>query len=60
MKSIIELIELSEGAILFFAVGWVYARVTGYGEYYGNMLSEDDEDTDLTIKNNNKDNDDRI
>ena len=60
MKSIIELIvQLFGGVVLVFLAGWVIAHITGYDEYYDKMLYDDDE-TDLTIKNNNTYNDDDI
>jgi uncharacterized protein (DUF697 family) len=60
MKSIIELVfELAGGVILLFAVGYTFARISGYDKYYDKMLYDDD-NIDLTIKKNNKDNDDDI
>jgi len=57
MEAIIELVlELAGGVILFFAVAYTFARISGYGEYYDKILYDDDDNIDLTIKKNNKDN----
>jgi len=53
MISIIEsVLELAGGVILLFAVGWTFARISGYDKYYDKMLYDDDDDTVLIIKNN--------
>ena len=52
MKTIIELIvQLAGGVVLLFAIGWLVARLTGYDEYYDNMLYDDD--TDETYNQDN-------
>jgi hypothetical protein len=60
MEAIIGLLELAGGVILFFAVGYTFARISGYGEYYDKMLYDEESDTYITIQKNNKDNDDDI
>jgi len=61
MESTIEIIvKLAGSMVLIFTLVWVFNSVTGYGEFYDKMLYDDDDDTDLTIKNNNKDNKDDI
>ena len=60
MKSILDIIlQLLGGLVLLFAGGLLFAHMSGYDEYYDKMLYDDD-DKDLTIKNNNTDNDDDI
>ena len=60
MKSILDIIlQLLGGLVLLFAGGVLFAHMSGYDEYYDKMLYDDD-DKDLTIKNNNTDNDDDI
>ena len=58
MKSIIEFIVQLGGVALIFVVVWAFVHFTGYSEFYDKMMYDDDEDTDLTLKKNNKDNDD--
>lgn len=53
------IIELFGASFLLFALGYTFARISGYDEYYDKMLYDDD-DKDLKIKNNNTDNDDDI
>lgn len=61
MKSTIELlVEMAGSLVLLIAAVWAFVHFTGYGEFYDKMMHEDDDDTDLTIKNNNKDNYDDI
>lgn len=57
MEAIIGIIELAGGVIFFFAVGLLFARISGYGEFYDKMLYDDESDAYITIKNNNEDND---
>ena len=59
METTIELVlELVGGLILLFAAVWLFVRFTSYGEYYDNMLYDDDGEIDIIIKRNeNKDND---
>lgn len=59
MDAIISLLELAGGVILSFAAGWLFARISGYGEFYDKMLYDDESDAYITIKEN-KDNDDDI
>ena len=60
MKSILDIIlQLLGGLVLLFAGGLLFAHMSGYDEYYDKMLYDDD-DKDLTIKNNNTDSDDDI
>jgi len=58
MEAIIGIIELAGGVILFFAAGLLFARISGYGEYYDKMLYDDESDAYITIQKNNKENDD--
>jgi len=59
MNATIELVlELVGGIILLLAAVWTLARISGYDDYYDNMLFDDDDDTDITIKKNNTDNND--
>lgn len=52
MKTIVELIlQLAGSIVILFAVGWIFARATGYDEYYDKMLYDDD-DTDSTNNSN--------
>jgi hypothetical protein len=60
MDAIISLLELAGGVILSFAAGWIFARISGYGEYYDKMLYDDESDAYITIQKNNEDNDDDI
>ncbi len=53
------IIELLGGVTLLFAVGWLFARATGYDRYYDRMLYGDN-NTYLTIENNNNNGDDII
>ena len=56
MEAIIEIIELVGGVIFFFAVGLLFARISGYGEYYDKMLYDEESDAYITIKESNEDN----
>jgi hypothetical protein len=58
METIIELLELAGGVIFFIAAGLLFARISGYGEYYDKMLYDDESDAYITIQKNNKENDD--
>jgi len=58
MEAIIELIKLTGCGILLFAVGYTFACISGYGEFYDKILYDDDDDIDLIIKNYKNDNDD--
>jgi hypothetical protein len=60
MEAIIDLFELAVGVILVFAAGYTFARISGYDEYYDEILYDDDDYIDLTIKKSNTDNDDDI
>ena len=61
MEAIIGLLELAGGVILFFAAGLIFAKLSGYGEYYDKMLYDDESDAYITVqKNNNKNDDDDI
>jgi hypothetical protein len=57
MEAIIGLLELVGGVIFFFAAGLLFARVSGYGEFYDKMLYDDESDAYITIKKNNEYND---
>ena len=61
MKSIVDIIiQLTGGLVLLFAVGMLFAHMSGYDEYYDKMLYDED-DSDLRIKQNkNRDKDDDI
>jgi len=60
MNSTLRLItELLGGVVLFFAAGWIFARATGYDEYYDKMLYDDD-DTDSTNNSNKTNSEDDI
>ena len=60
METLIELLELVGGVILVFAAGYTFARISGYDEYYDNMLYDDESDAYITIQKSNEDNDDDI
>jgi len=57
MEAIIGLLELVGGVILFFAAGLLFARISGYGEYYDKMLYDEESDAYITIKKNKIDTD---
>lgn len=50
MEAIIGLLELAGGVILFFAAGLLFARISGYGEYYDKMLYDEESDDSIVIK----------
>lgn len=56
MEAIIELLELAEGMIFCFAAGLLFARISGYGEFYDKMLYDVKSDEYIKIKKHNKDN----
>jgi len=59
MNSTIELlVELAGAVVLLIAAGWVFARISGYGEHYDKMLYDEDADADITIKKSKTENDD--
>jgi hypothetical protein len=58
--TLIIIIEILGGMILFFAAGLLFARISGYDEYYDKMLYDDESDAYITIQKNNEDNDDDI
>ena len=60
MEAIIGLLELAGGVVLLFALGYTFARMSGYGEFYDRMLYDDDADFEITIKKDDTDNDDDI
>ena len=60
MEAIIELLELAGVVIFLIAAGLLFARISGYGEYYDKMLYDDESDAYITIKKNKEDNDEDI
>jgi hypothetical protein len=60
MEAIIGIIELAGAVVLLFAAGWVFARISGYGEHYDKMLYDEDADAEIKIKKSNTENDDDI
>ena len=58
MEAIIGLLELAGGVILFFAAGLLFARISGYGEYYDKMIYDEESDAYITIQKDNEENDD--
>jgi hypothetical protein len=54
MKILIELIELTGGVVLLFAIGWVFAHVGGYSRCYDEMMSDN---VGQKIKESNTDDD---
>ena len=51
MNSILELhLEVIGGIALLFAAVWVFARISGFGEYYNKMLYDEESDAYITIK----------
>lgn len=58
MKILIELIELTGGVVLLFAIGWIFTHVGGYSKCYDEMMNDD---AGQKIKESNTDDDvDRI
>lgn len=60
MKAIIELVAQLGGLVLIFTIVWAFIRFTGYGKFYDKMMTDDDETTKLTFKNNKEDDYDDI
>jgi hypothetical protein len=58
MEAIIGLIELAVGMILFFLASLMFARISGYGEFYDKMLYNQGLDKYKTNKRNNNNNND--
>ena len=56
MKTFIELIELIGGVALLFAIGWMFARISGYGKIYDKMMNNKAPYTDQKIKGDIKEN----
>ena len=61
MNSILELhLEVIGGIALLFAAVWVFARISGFGEYYNKMLYDEESDAYITIKEGEDNEDDII
>jgi hypothetical protein len=60
MEAIIGLIELAVCMILFFLASLMFARISGYGEFYDKILYNDYDDIDMKIYNNKENDDDNI
>ncbi|MDD4992302.1 MAG: hypothetical protein PHR83_08725 [Paludibacter sp.] len=56
MEAIIGLLELAGGIIFFFAAGLLFARISGYGEFYDKMLYDEESDAYITFKRYKMDN----
>jgi hypothetical protein len=56
--TVIMIIELLGASFLLFALGYTFARISGYDKFYDKMLFDDDKK--LIIKNDDNDDNDII